>query len=407
MTHFDTVGALGEWREQTGIRVVDPPIPLTAWNDWRANDVYSSQPAVRKVTGFIARQLASTNVHTFRRKGDTDRERVSGHPLAAFMRDPAKSPGVTPQKFWTDFLLDGLLYDRQCAIVHYDKDTALPDRLQRLPAERTRFERNDEGGVGLVHYTDQDGYTKTYDPLKLPMLVNAGYSGTGVNGVSPATTLSAILEETSEAVLYRRDLMRNRANLSGVLERETPWSSTDAYNRFRTSFAEFRKGGTQSGGVPILEDGMKWRDVQSFKPSEVLDIEARRLSEAEVATMYWIYPELLGIREGTHSNMRSFRAMLYSVCLGPYYSAWEQLLNLSLLPLFPGASLYLEANVESKLSGSFEEQADFTTKLTGAPIFTRNESRSKFNYPPVEGGDELITPLNVIAGGQSSPLDGE
>lgn len=36
---------------------------------------------------------------------------------------------------------------------------------------------------------------------------------------------------------------------------------------------------------------------------------------------------------------------------------------------------------------------------------TRNEARADNNLPPVEGGDELIVPLNVIQGGQASPTD--
>ena len=37
---------------------------------------------------------------------------------------------------------------------------------------------------------------------------------------------------------------------------------------------------------------------------------------------------------------------------------------------------------------------------------TRNETRKIQNLPAVEGGDELITPLNVLIGGQASPQDG-
>ena len=36
---------------------------------------------------------------------------------------------------------------------------------------------------------------------------------------------------------------------------------------------------------------------------------------------------------------------------------------------------------------------------------TRNEARADNNLPPVDGGDELIVPLNVVEGGQASPQD--
>src|SRR5690625_5821080 len=66
---------------------------------------------------------------------------------------------------------------------------------------------------------------------------------------------------------------------------------------------------------------------------------------------------------------------------------------------------YAEFNIGQKLNGSFEEQAAVMQTLVGAPIMTRNEGRGRFNLPAVEGGDELIVPLNVIEGGQASPTD--
>jgi hypothetical protein len=36
---------------------------------------------------------------------------------------------------------------------------------------------------------------------------------------------------------------------------------------------------------------------------------------------------------------------------------------------------------------------------------TRNEARATQNLPAIEGGDELIVPLNVVEGGQASPQD--
>ena len=36
---------------------------------------------------------------------------------------------------------------------------------------------------------------------------------------------------------------------------------------------------------------------------------------------------------------------------------------------------------------------------------TRNEARAMLNLPAIDGGDELVTPLNVLTGGQASPND--
>lgn len=153
---------------------------------------------------------------------------------------------------------------------------------------------------------------------------------------------------------------------------------------------------------------MTLKEVSSFRPRDTLDLDGRRLTDIEVASAYYIAPELIGAREGTFSNIKAFKEMLYGPNLGPYYVAWQQALNASLVPkLAPGEGVYIEASIEAKMRGSFEEQIDYLSTAVGAPFMTRNEARPRLNLPKVEGGDELITPLNVLLGGQASPQDGK
>lgn len=403
---FPTLADLGRRHAEQPFYIADPGTPLTSWAAGQSRDAFRKQPSVRKVTGFIARQLASTSLHSYRRRGDDDRARLSNHPLVSFLADPAKSPGVSAMDFWEGMHLDRLLYDRSAALIEPDPSTLLPKRAIRLPASRTTFHGTD-GVIEYVETYDDHGTRKIYEPDKHWMLLNRGYPGASVMGVSAVDTLRAILDGADEAVEYRADLMKNRAVLSAVIEKEKPWSSEDAQQRFQRSFAEYRRGGSRAGGVPVLEDGTTWKDVPAHKPIDVQDMEARTLSEVEVATAYWIYPELLGTRPGTYANMRAFRAMLYSVCLGPYFESWKQSVNTQLVPLFTPQNIYVEPNVQSKLSGSFEEQADYLSTMVGGPTMTRNEARARLNLPPIDGGNELIVPLNVTEGGQASPQSGK
>ena len=84
----------------------------------------------------------------------------------------------------------------------------------------------------------------------------------------------------------------------------------------------------------------------------------------------------------------------------------QQRINSFLLPMI-GADprTYVEFDMTEKLKGSFEERASILQSAVGGPWMTRNEARADNNLPPVEGGDELIVPLNVVEGGQASPTD--
>jgi hypothetical protein len=75
--------------------------------------------------------------------------------------------------------------------------------------------------------------------------------------------------------------------------------------------------------------------------------------------------------------------------------------------VYGGASgnFYLEFNLRKKMQGSFEAQAAAVSSSVGGPWMTRNEARQMFNLPDLSDAEELITPMNVTAGGLASPTD--
>lgn len=403
MVAFSSLGQLGEYvaNASPAIELVDPGYPLGQAPDINAENVLRNQPSVRKVTGFIARNVASIPLHLFERISDTDRRRITDHPLAGPLSTPA--PKVTPFRFWHDVMMDYLLHDRYAIL--FGLGTAGDLTLKRLPANRVRLIGTGVDAVEKVRYTNNRGERVDLDPAVC--IYDAGYSPRGVNGLSPIDTLRHLLAESAEAVEYRRAVWRNGARVPQIIERPAGATWTDpARDRFKSDFANFRRGGGAEGGVPILEDGMQLKEVTSFRPKDTNDLEGRRLTDAEVASAYFIAPELVGAREGTYSNLDAFRQMLYRDSLGPWITALEQAVNIHLIPEFAaGRRLYTEFNIEAKLRGSFEEQAKVLQTSTGAPWLTRNEARARANLHAVDGGDDLVVPLNVLIGGQASPTD--
>lgn len=407
MAYFETLNDLSAYAERTGLKfeVVDPGVPLTDWAEKLAyGPAWKNQPSVRKVVGFIARQLASTPLHVYKRADNDDRTRIRDHALADILARPTRSPGVTAYRFWESLLIDGLLHDRWCAKINQHADGY---SLTRIPASRVTFKSDWLGQIRTIEIRDDKGNTAEDDPSGY--LIDAGYSERGANGTSPLRTLQDILDEYREAVAYRRQVWKNGARVPMVLERPAgaKWDDS-AFDRFKRGWQAFVKGGGQEGGTPILEDGMTAKEINAFRPRDTLDLEGRKLTDIEVASAYYIAPELVGAREGTFANIKAFKEMLYGPNLGPYYQAWEQVLNATLVPMIaPNTSMYIEANIEAKMRGSFEEQIDYLSTAVGAPLMTRNEARPRLNLRQVEGGDELITPLNVLIGGQASPQDGK
>lgn len=379
--------------------VADPGVPLTDLTQVR-DDVWRTQPSVRKVIDFIARELASIPLHAYERVADEDRRRVRDRPIARLVARPSRARGMTAFRFWHSTLADWMIYDRWAALKVTDGGEM---ELRRIPARRFRFVTDGLEQVTGLRVWRADGTTKVYDPSAF--VFDTGYGGHG-GGTSPMTTIAHLLQEQAEAVAYRRQVWANGARVPMVITRPIAWKNDEARERFTNSWRNFTRDGGRSGGTPVLEDGMDVKKVEAFNPQEAQDLEGRRLTDIEVAAFFHIAPELVGARQGNYSNVDAFRQMLYGPSLGPYAEAWQQAVDVGVTEdLEPTGRIYVEVNLQSKLRGSFIEQAQVLQSSVGAPWMLRNEARARMNMPAIDGGDEVVTPLNVLIGGQASARD--
>lgn len=365
--------------------------------------IWRTQPQVRTVVGFLARNIAQLGLKVFRRHSDVDREILTDHPLAILLSNPG--PHITRYR-----LIDGLVQD----LGIYDnafwlkvRDTDQTRALVRLDPRRCtprgpnpfwadEFEYR--GGTGIQHFpADQVVHFRGFNPED-PRV-----------GSSPIETLRTILAEEYQAAAYREAMWRNGARASGYLTRpvEAPEWSREARTRFTMQWRNQYSGdGALTGGTPILEDGMEFVSA-SVTPEQAQYLEARKLTREEVAAAYFVPPPMVGILDNaTFSNITEQHRMLYQDTLGPWLQQLTQEIELQLLPDFDDRSqVYCEFNLNEKLRGSFEQQAAQLQTAVGAPYMTRNEARAVLNMPQIDQGDDLVTPLNVLVGGQASPTD--
>ena len=133
-------------------------------------------------------------------------------------------------------------------------------------------------------------------------------------------------------------------------------------------------------------------------------VDMTKLSLQTVASVYHVNPTMVGLLDNAnYSNVREFRRSLYGDSLGPLIKRIEDALNLIVLPMLgEPEGVYVEFNLDEKLRASFEEKAAVTSTAVGGPWMTVNEARAMNNMTSIDGGDDLIRPLNVGVAGDSS-----
>lgn len=381
------------------------------WFSGRTMDyatIYRTQPNVRLVVNFLARNIAQLGIKPFERLSDSERRSLGDSDLGRLLRVPNLATKTTRYRFIHALISDLGIFDAAYFLKTRNRaDNKL--RLWRLPpqfmeplgsnlwmAEQWRF-------LGLssnpVFGADDLVVLRGYNPDDARL------------GLSPIESLKQILSESQAASDYREQFWKGGARISGVIERSetAPKWSPEAKDRFLAEWnASFTGNASSAGGTSLLEDGMTYRDV-SFSAKDSEYITARKLTREEVAAQYHVSPLFVGILENANfSNVKEQHRHLYQDTLGPTLKMLEEEFHLQLLGEFPELDFdrtYIEFDLTDKLRGSFEEESTAQQTSVGGPWRTRNEARARDNLPPVEGGDELITPLNVLIGGQASPTD--
>lgn len=373
-----------------------------------ARQLYATQANLHAVVSFLADSVSQLPLKVYSRSGENDRQRDRESTAAKLLYRP--NADQTSYEFWNATVTELLLMGVSTVWVLPDAESESGYQLRLIPKEwiMDSERKTNYAPDSLRIVTNSSG--NIIDIPRTEFVQFRMYSPGNPGGYqSPIAALRQTLNEQIQADKFRTEIWTSSGRFNAYLTRPAnvqPWSD-EQRKAFVTAFREgWGKGGSNAGKVPLLEDGMEIKPYQ-FNAKEAQYAETKQLSREDVAAAYHVNPSLIWhTTTQTYASAKDNARALYADCLGPTLQMLQQRVNAFLLPMV-GAdpSLYVEFDLTEKLKGSFEERAAILQASVGGPWMTRNEARADNNLPPVDGGDELITPLNVVTGGQASPQD--
>ena len=371
--------------------------------------LYETQPHLRTVISFLASSIAQTSLKCYTRNDENDRVRDSSGPLPTLLRNP--NPDMTGYELIYALASDLLLNDEALWVVGEDADSPSGFTIRPIPyAWICDYSDGDIFEPGVVTIANPDTGVRTSFRSDEIIRWHGWKPSDPRFGTSSVTALKQVLGEQVSAWKYREQIWRRGARVPAYISRPKDvmgWTDAQAA-RFKESWkASWTGEGGEAGGTPVLEDGMEIKASPSFSFADAQWAQANTLSLETVCGVYHLNPALVGSSSGqTYASVKENARQLYTETLGPWLRMITDRLNTFLIPRIGApADEYVEFDLSSKLSGSFEEQASTIQSAVGGPWMTRNEARGRLNLPRIDGGDELIVPLNVIAGGLASPND--
>ena len=369
-----------------------------------ANKLYETQPALRSVISFLSDNVAGLPLKCYIRQPDGGRVRDRDSALAKALKNP--NGWTTGHELIRATVSEYLLHDDSLWVTLPNNDGWT---IAVIPHDWVDPKTRD--GLEVDYIKVQSKYMA--DAVKLTPDDYIRFSGWSPYGTAASSSrieaLKQILSEQISAWNFRNGVWKNGGRVTQWISRpaDTPWGD-GARERFAESWKSKFAGdkGTNTGGTPLLEDGMRLEQT-SFNAREAQWAEATKLSREDVCAVYHVNPGLIYHTDAqTYASAKDNARALYSDTLAPLLDMLEERINAFLVPrLGLDDTHYCEFDLDAKLQGSFEERAQVMQSSVGAPWMTRNEARAFLNLPALDGGDELVTPLNVLTGGQASPND--
>ena len=226
-------------------------------------------------------------------------------------------------------------------------------------------------------------------------------------GASPIQTAAYNIDQHNLAGLHNVGLLKNGCTPSAMLKfqpkDETGMSATltDEQRAMLLEDLEFRFRGSNNSGRPMLLEGDFEYQQLGLNPKDMDFLELMNMSAREIALVFGVPAQLVGIADQTYANVAEARLSLYEETIIPLLDRIESDLNEWLTPLYDG-DLRIAYDLDSIPAMSEKRKQIFVNVSQGVQqgILTRNEARERLGLEPIDGGDSLLVPSNLFPLGE-------
>lgn len=320
-------------------------------------------------------------------ESDDLRKRLTDHPVYHLIHFQP-NPSMKAFDFWETVMVHLQTEGNSFARI-YRNTLNVPVKLDLIP---------DPENVTIYQTTDGDIFYryKGEDIAAYDMLHYHGWSKNGLRGIGPIAASADSIGLGLSAQKLGGKYFKKGNHQQGVLEYEGSFDDK-AWKNFQDHFSAAYKGMENAhNGIPVLEYGMKWKDI-SIPADQMQLLETRQFQKTEVCTIFKVPPHLIGILDrATFSNIEHQDIQYAKYTIRGYCRRIETENDLKLFPKSEWGKTSTKFNLDGLLRGDLKTRAvQYKSGITNG-YYTRNEVRKMENMPPINGLDEILTPLNMV-----------
>ncbi len=337
------------------------------------------QPTVFACTRIITETMGQLPLHAYIRKADgsVERDRVS-----ALHRMFTKNPNdwTTAFDFRVSMQSDALLHGNAYALILRDGQKA-PRYLRQLPARSVSVEEDRITGEPTYRVTLSEGGHRVYTHRDILHIK-------GLLGLSVVTQIKEAIALALQQEAELANSLSAGQRPAGILT-FTNSMTDEAIDR---AVKQFRALG-ESKGTAVLDGEAKYTAL-GIHNADMQFLEMRRLQIAEIARAFRVPLHMLQELERiTHQNAEQLGRQFLQFTMMPWLKAWEQEINLKLMP--EDGSAYAEFLTDDIAKADLAARMEAFAKAVTTGILSPNEVRAMENRSPYAGGDDFLRPMNM------------
>lgn len=300
-------------------------------------------------------------------------------------------------------MIHALLTHGGHSFINRDKDGRILELIPLMP--QNVIPRQLADFTVVYDVSDSRGTIATMRSDQLHVLRGLSWNGyTALNLIAQgreAIGLAMAAEETQAR------LHGNGAKPGGVLSTDAVLND-EQVARVRAQFAENYSGVANAFKTLVLDNGLKF-EPWAMKGVDAQHLETRKHQVEEICRLFRVFPQMIGAASATptYASAESFFGAHVIHTLMPWVTAWEQAMLRDLFSEFE-INMGLEAKfmLQALMRGNAAQRSAFyESAITRGGWMTRNEARRLEDLDPLPGLDQIITPLNMVAGPGNAPAD--
>lgn len=366
----------------------------------------TANAAVEACVAAYSQTISQCAFKHFKIKSDGSYELIRDSNVAKILNKP--NDFQTPTDIFNN-LIYGICYNGNGYIFSLDDPTET-DRIYLLNPKETTPEYIQE--TGDIYYSTGGQFaelagvsTSVMIPSRFVGQVRLYTPYNPLIGVSPIQAAAASIGANNAIVKNQASFFENMRRPSGVLTTDMSLKK-DQILMLREAWDEQAKN-MNSGGVPILSNGLKW-DPLSITSQDAQLVEAWRMTVEDISRVFRVPKVIINSMENsTFSNVEQLMSFWLSSGLGFMVGAIEQMLR-GFFRLPPDETI--ECDTDSLLRSDLEGRVNAYGGAVTKGLMSPNEARRIFRLPPVDGGDEprvqqQMVPLSWQHPEEQSALD--